>query len=601
MKTIVLDLFKATHYSFNPYALPTLFVAIANIVLGGLVLLRARRSWPALSFFITTLSIGIWLFAFSAMYCSVAEEVALVWARIAYIGVASIPTAIYQFTIDVLPSRHKERRLLTTGWCLSGLFAVVILSSNALIADLYSYWWGFYPKYGWLGVPFLGFFFVMLAASLQHYGSRYRAAGSLGQKRRVKYLMAAFSVAYLGSVDYFAKYGIPLYPFGYAPILVFLILMTRFILRYRIINLTPEFAAQKILDTMKGAVLVVDTEGIISIANRSAQSLLGYTEPDLEGLPLTTVVTSSDPAGLLTEEAYVDHITQWKAKQGYLIDVSVSASPIVDRSGQKDGTVYVATDISERMRTERTLLENQKELARSKAEREQLELFASVASHDLKEPLRKIVTFGDLLAEESGPALDERARNYLNRMRETAQRMNQLIDDLLEYSKSTANQETLGSVDLKRVVEDVLTDLELKISTTHAEISVGNLPVVYGNRVQMRQLFQNLINNALKFHKKEEPPRISIFSEVRKNGDVLIFVEDKGIGFDEKYAQRIFRPFERLHSRTEYEGSGIGLAICQKIAAHHGGTITAKSAPGQGSQFIIALPKARSYESVTVQ
>ncbi len=232
----------------------------------------------------------------------------------------------------------------------------------------------------------------------------------------------------------------------------------------------------------------------------------------------------------------------------------------------------------------------------SRSNRE-LQDFAYVASHDLQEPLRKIQAFGNLLEEEYGAKLGE-GRDYLERMRKAASRMSVLIEDLLSFSRVTTKANPLVPVDLGLVTEEVLEDLETRIKDTGASIIVDTLPTVEADRLQMRQLLQNLLSNALKFSQPDRPPKIKIYAKTvkldAKHGASAkayrIMVEDKGIGFDEKYLDRIFSVFQRLHSKDAYQGTGIGLAICRKIVERHGGTITAKSRIGKGTTFITTLP-----------
>jgi signal transduction histidine kinase len=243
--------------------------------------------------------------------------------------------------------------------------------------------------------------------------------------------------------------------------------------------------------------------------------------------------------------------------------------------------------------------EHARELARSNVE---LEQFSSVASHDLQEPLRKIRMFGDRLRARLGDGLAEEPAADLERMQNAAERMQRLISDLLDFSRVTHRGKAFEPVDLRVVTEEVLSDLEARVTELDARVEVTDLPVIDADRTQMRQLVQNLVGNALKFHRDGESPVIRIRGEVvpghaaRFSGDTIVgdrcvvTVEDNGIGFDEKYAERVFGAFERLHSRSSYDGTGIGLSIARKIVWRHGGEITATSAPEQGATFIVTLP-----------
>ncbi|HLH61851.1 MAG TPA: ATP-binding protein [Ktedonobacteraceae bacterium] len=231
------------------------------------------------------------------------------------------------------------------------------------------------------------------------------------------------------------------------------------------------------------------------------------------------------------------------------------------------------------------------ELQRSNQE---LQDFAYVASHDLQEPLRKIQAFGNLLEEEYGSVLSD-GKTYLDRMRNAASRMQVLINDLLMFSRVTTKALPFTEVDLNVIGREVIIDLEAVLQATGGAVEIDMLPIIEADPLQMRQLLQNLIGNALKFHRPGVPPHVFVSAEWQANPEAseeqcVIAVRDNGIGFDEKYLDRIFTVFQRLHSRGEYEGTGIGLAVVRKIVERHGGSITARSTVGEGSTFLVTLP-----------
>lgn len=221
-----------------------------------------------------------------------------------------------------------------------------------------------------------------------------------------------------------------------------------------------------------------------------------------------------------------------------------------------------------------------------------LQEFASIASHDLQEPLRKVRAFGDRLVSAHSEGLDDRGKDYLGRMQNAAHRMQSLIDALLNYSRVTSTARPFERVDLNEVITEVLGDLSFRIEQAGATVEVGDLPTMDADEVQMRQLFQNLIANATKFAREDVPPVVKVEGEL-KDGNVELRVADNGIGFEQHYADQIFRPFERLHGRSAYEGTGMGLAICRKIVERHGGRISARSTPGEGTTFIIRTPSTQ--------
>ena len=272
--------------------------------------------------------------------------------------------------------------------------------------------------------------------------------------------------------------------------------------------------------------------------------------------------------------------------------------PFQDASGRRY-VGGVGVDITERKRVDEELrkpmnskcgsIQRTAELERRNPE---LQEFAFVASHDLSEPLRKIQTFGSLLEERSAGLLGEKEKDFVSRMTGAANRMQELLNALLRYSRVETKGQEFRSAKLDDVARDVATDLEVAIRNVEAHVEIGPLPTVNGDPLQLRQLFQNLVANALKYHRSGVKPVIKVHGEI-ENGTGRIFVEDNGIGFDEKYLDKIFQPFQRLHGKNEYSGTGIGLAICRKIVERHGGTITARSTPGKGSTFIVTLPVRR--------
>ena len=260
----------------------------------------------------------------------------------------------------------------------------------------------------------------------------------------------------------------------------------------------------------------------------------------------------------------------------------------------------ITTDITELKKTETALRSSEEKLRQftTQLERSNRELqdFAYVASHDLQEPLRKIVVFGERLKEKNSESMGADGLDYLDRMQKAAARMQILINDLLTFSRVTTKAQPFKPVNLAEVAAGVVDDLEGRIEMVKGRVEVGPLPVIDAEPLQMRQLLQNLIGNALKFRRPEEPPVVKVDAQIISDPAApdkqlcRLTVSDNCIGFDEKYLDRIFNVFQRLHTRNEYEGTGMGLAIVKKIALYHGGEITAKSKPGEGSTFILTVP-----------
>jgi len=271
-----------------------------------------------------------------------------------------------------------------------------------------------------------------------------------------------------------------------------------------------------------------------------------------------------------------------------------------DGAGRPVRVLGSMMDITVRKQAEEKLAVYAAKLERSNRE---LQDFASIASHDLQEPLRKIQAFGDRLRAKWAEALGDEGGDYLRRMQSAAGRMQTLINDLLMFSRVESKAQPFVEVDLAEVAREVIADLEVQIERAGAAVEVGRLPVIEADPLQMRQLLQNLIGNSLKYRRPGTGPLVKVYGVAPDGGgrgrecgtaspgqSCQLLVEDNGIGFDEKYLDRVFTVFQRLHGRTEYEGTGIGLAVCRKIAERHGGGITARSAPQEGATFVVTLP-----------
>ncbi len=279
-----------------------------------------------------------------------------------------------------------------------------------------------------------------------------------------------------------------------------------------------------------------------------------------------------------------------RAKDGTYYWVHTTIVPFLDKNQSPYQYVSIRYEITQRKLAEEKLQIYAQRLEFSNRE---LQDFASVAAHDLQEPLRKIIAFSDRLLTKFREHLPDEAKDYLDRTMRSTRRMQTLIDDLLSYSRVASRGQPFERTDLNLVLRGVLDDLEVSIEEAKAKLHIGNLPTLDADGLQMRQLLQNLIANSLKFRKPNIEPEVTISAAV--HGDkVEMRIKDNGIGFDEKYLDRIFTIFQRLHGRDEYPGTGVGLAVCRKIVERHGGVITAKSQPGNGSEFIVTIPKVQA-------
>ncbi|MBA3967691.1 MAG: PAS domain S-box protein [Nitrospirales bacterium] len=355
-----------------------------------------------------------------------------------------------------------------------------------------------------------------------------------------------------------------------------------------------------IVESTHDAIIGQTLKGQVTSWNNGAEQMFGYSPQESIGqfMPFIFPPERIDEEKVILEKLHSgkqikNFETIRRRKDGQEIPVSVTISPIIDRWGNVIGASRIARDISQQKKMEHLLAIQNLTLARHSASlkqsNEDLEQFAYIASHDLQEPLRTIHGFTQLLAERYKDQLDDQGREFIGFVTDGANRMQTLIQDLLKYSRIQAQELNPVPVNGEEVLQEILEHLRMVIGDKQASITHDPLPVIKTDRSHFQHLLQNLITNAIKFH-GPKPPNIHLSAQ--EGADEWLFsVQDNGIGMEPEYFERIFLPFKRLHTREEYQGTGIGLAICKKIVERRGGRIWVESEQGKGAKFSFAFPK----------
>jgi PAS domain S-box-containing protein len=529
--------------------------------------------------------------------------------------------------ITILLKKPKEISRRSLYAIILGLFSIGI----ADIGFAYSTLQSTSPTESWTYAFFtVGCYFMIIAAFIQQQRT-ITSANEIGdgftQSSKFSWLpYIAIGIGYAMLLIVSQPYWFdPTGEFIFATLIISALMVMRQIISVKEnIRLVEENSSKKselrlkyMLENSSEITIIFDEKGNFEYLSPSVEKVLGHSNNKLIGSNLYDIVHPNDKRGIV--KAYYENATTYNKNinieyrlqhlNGSWHDMDGIAQLFFDEDTKTNRILMNARDVTARKRNEIQLREYTRKLQLSNRE---LQDFAFVASHDLQEPLRKVQAFSDRLASKFSSELGANGLDYLQRMQGASHRMQNLITDLLSFSRITTQAKPFVKSDLNKIISEVISDLEIKIEETNAQIVIEDLPNFDMETIQMRQLFQNLIGNALKFSRPDISPIIKIWSEVSdqdanniKNTDYTdseeltadipqnhcrIFVEDNGIGFDEKYLDRIFTVFQRLHGRAEYEGSGVGLAVCRKIVERHNGHLTAKSEPNCGATFIITLP-----------
>jgi PAS domain S-box-containing protein len=343
-------------YTLNALAIPTVITALAVFTLGIFAVSRERGSRVSAAFLLVTVTISVWLFAYSGMYCATSEQIALWWAKSAYIGVALIPAALYHYSVLVLREDRKYGKRALYIWMIGFFFLLLILTTNMLFSSLYRYWWGFFPAYRITSIPFLLYYFVVTMDVVRRFWTASRAtAKGPALKMRARSALVTLTVGSLAFIDFFADWGVPIYPFGYIFILFFIALAARGIVRYELVTITPAIAAPQIIATMNDLLIVLDREGVIRLVNQATCGLFGYREQELLGKQLRSINGISfahELDSIILGPEVRNFSIDYRPEANTAYTLSVSTSIMRYPSGAPLAFVCVLRDISERKQAE---------------------------------------------------------------------------------------------------------------------------------------------------------------------------------------------------------------------------------------------------------
>src|SRR5947209_4872092 len=360
----LVHILDSSRYGFSPFAVPTLVTAALMLLFGASVLAR-RLSRIAAAFFAMTAAASVWLVAFTLMYCAKDAQTALFWSRAAYLGVPFLAPSIYHFTAEMLRIAKERRGAIVAAWAIAAVFSFLGVT-GVLVVRVQQFWWGYYPQYSLLiALPFLLFFFGYLIISLVEFVRAYPKSRGV-EKKRIRVLLIAFAVAYLGCVDYLPKFGISVYPFGYVALLGFVVIVAIAFRKYDLIAITPSLAAREIIGTMADVLFVCDRDGRIEFANDAAERVLGFRAESLVGRQFDSLLArrDDDPFSHSSRRRSIRNMERrFVASDGHAVDLMMSLAPVLQH-GERAGVVILGRDMREQKDAERearkavTLLES---------------------------------------------------------------------------------------------------------------------------------------------------------------------------------------------------------------------------------------------------
>ncbi|MCG6975694.1 MAG: PAS domain-containing protein [Acidiferrobacterales bacterium] len=603
-------------YINNMWALPPLVTGVVILLLGILVALLERFSRVSRFFLLYTIALVLWQFCNVLMFSAATEAVALVWSHIGQTGVFLIYPSVFHFGAVIGNTEKQDRKYLYVAWISAVVIITISFGTDWLVRSVYHYWWGYFPNYGWFGLVAITIFSIFLSAAiyrmvrLQHREER----GSI-QWRRSRLFAIAYIIGVLGAVDFVSTAGFELYPIGYLPILFHWLAITYVTLRYRLVDITPEIAAQQIVDTMTDALIVMDMEKKVRLVNPAAEQLFSIKESDIVGRPLAAALHDSVAASymqaMLTDTNISRFQLDYHPNPNENRTLEFSAAIVKDKSRKPVAYVCILRDVTEQrelqFELERRVAERTAELAVARdhaleASRTKSAFLANM-SHELRTPLNAIIGYSELLQEDAEGSDDQKVVDDLHKIRKAGNYLLNLVSMVLDLSKIEAGKmelhiDTFSIEPMVSEVVDTFQPIAAKNDNTLTVKCPRNIGEMTSDVTKIRQALMNLLSNACKFTQNGDI-EFRVKREQRENEDSIVFVvSDTGIGMTPDQQQKLFSEFSQADSTTavKYGGTGLGLAISQRFCQMLGGDIQVDSVAGEGSVFTMTIPATSNTE-----
>jgi len=605
-----LNIFSAENYFFNIHSLPMAITSLVIIILGLSIFFREKASFVGWLYLLYSIPLFLWLVGSSITHASVTHETALYWAKFTNTSTLFIPATFYLLSIVILNEYSKYRLHAAAVWIMTLIIFLIMSFSDSYVIGVINHYWGYYVLFGQHAFVYILFFTIVITNTLYMYWSASEKAPEQSiARKRSRLLFIGFVIGTGASIDFLPAYGFDVYPIGFIFILILVAYTTYVVWHYNLVDITPEFASNMLLEAMSEAVIVLDSDNIIRLINNSTCQLFPLKRNELLNENISIALPQVDFLKINNElsiknKSNITHINFSHQNKEKILEVS--SRKLFNNSKSYVGCLHVIHDVTSQYEAEQ-LLKNSNEKLEKLVDERTAELFeekeiaekANLAkseflthmSHELRTPLNAVLGFAQLLNME---LQNEKYKKYVEEIVNAGNHLLELINDVLDLSKIEAGklQCTLEDYNLNKMINESISFIE-PLAAKHSIQIINNISsmsnyTLHVDNTRFKQVMLNFLSNAVKYN--GDKGTVTLSCNVIDNNQLRINVSDTGNGLTEKEQQLLFKPFERIGEYKGIDGTGIGLTISKHLIELMNGNIGVESEIGKGSNFWIQIP-----------